>query len=65
MRIWHFKLRNIRRYAAYLGHWMGDGIWLVIRLGQEIMLTNNVTKFADGPLNFFLSNIADNLGNFG
>jgi len=20
MRIWHFKLRNIRRYAAYLGH---------------------------------------------
>ena len=21
MRIWHFKLRNIRRYAAYLGHW--------------------------------------------
>jgi len=22
MRIWHFKLRNIRRYAAYLGHWL-------------------------------------------
>ena len=21
MRIWHFKLRIIRRYAAYLGHW--------------------------------------------
>jgi len=20
MRIWHFKLRNIRRYATYLGH---------------------------------------------
>jgi len=20
MRIWHFELRNIRRYAAYLGH---------------------------------------------
>ena len=27
-------------------HW----IWLVIRLGQEIMLTNNVTKFDDDPL---------------
>ena len=24
MRIWHFKLRNIRRYAAYLGHWTGQ-----------------------------------------
>ena len=22
MRIWHFKLRNIRGYAAYLGHWL-------------------------------------------
>jgi len=22
MRIWHFKLRNIRSYAAYLGHWL-------------------------------------------
>ena len=22
MRIWHFKLRNIRRYAAYLGRWL-------------------------------------------
>ena len=46
---------------------MGDGIWLVIRLGQEIMLTNNVTKFADGPLKKKSSYIADkvNLGNFG
>ena len=26
------------------------GIWLVIKLGQEIMLTNNVTKFDDDPL---------------
>jgi len=26
------------------------GTWLVIRLGQEIMLTNNVTKFDDDPL---------------
>ena len=25
-------------------------IWLVIKLGQEIMLTNNVTKFDDDPL---------------
>jgi len=26
------------------------GIWLVIRLDQEIMLTNNVTMFDDDPL---------------
>ena len=26
------------------------GIWLVIELGQEILPTNNVTKFDDGPL---------------
>ena len=26
------------------------GIWLVIKLGQEIMPTNNVTKFDDYPL---------------
>jgi len=26
------------------------GIWLVIELGQEIMPTNNVTKFNDDPL---------------
>jgi len=26
------------------------GIWLVIKLGQEIMQTNNVTKFDDDPL---------------
>ena len=24
MRIWHFKLRNIRRYAAYLGNCWED-----------------------------------------
>jgi len=29
---------------------MLHGIWLVIKLGQEIMLTNNVTKFNDDPL---------------
>jgi len=50
MRIWHFKLRNIRRYATYLGHWMGDGIWLVIRLGRDILPPNNFTKFDDDPL---------------
>ena len=27
-----------------------DGIWLVIELGQEIMPTNNATKFDDDPL---------------
>ena len=26
------------------------GFWLVIRSGQEIMLTNNVTQFDDDPL---------------
>ena len=29
---------------------MLDGIWLVIRLGQEIMQTNNVIQFDDDPL---------------
>ena len=29
---------------------MLHGIWLVIRSGQEIMLTNNVTQFDDDPL---------------
>ena len=29
---------------------MLHGIWLFIRLAQEIMLTNNVTKFDDDPL---------------
>ena len=29
---------------------MLQGIWLVIILGQESMLTNNVTKFDDDPL---------------
>ena len=27
-----------------------QGIWLVIELGQDIMPTNNFTKFDDGPL---------------
>ena len=27
-------------------------IWLVIELGQEIMPTNNVTKFDDDPLKY-------------
>jgi len=43
------------------------GIWLVNRLGQEIMSTNNVTKFDDDPLKniqvtertqFILANLA-------
>ena len=35
------------------------GIWLVIRLGQEIMLTNYVTKFDDDPLKNIRSYRAD------
>jgi len=29
MRIWHFKLRIIRRYAAYLGHWVRC-LWILL-----------------------------------
>ena len=29
---------------------MLNGIWMVIELGQEIMPTNNITKFDDDPL---------------
>ena len=39
MRIWHFKLRNIRRYAAYLGHWTGVSRWVVCpALGEMLCL---------------------------
>ena len=47
------------------------GIWLGIRLGQEIMPTNNITKFDDDPLTniqvtertrFILANLAIRLG---
>jgi len=31
MRIWHFKLRNIRRYAAYLGHYIVKNDCLAFR----------------------------------
>jgi len=45
-----------------------NGIWLVIELGQEIMPTNNVTKFDDDPMKniwvseqtwFILANLAN------
>mgnify|MGYP007133262484 CR=1 FL=1 len=47
---------------------MLQGIWLVIELGQEIMPTNNITKFDDDPLKniqvkewtrFILANLAN------
>ena len=33
MRIWHFKLRNICRYAAYLGHCLG---WVIPIISYKI-----------------------------
>jgi len=45
-----------------------NGIWLVIKLGQENMPTNNITEFDDDPLNsiqvkertrFILANLAN------
>ena len=46
---------------------MFHGIWLVIRLGHEIMLTHNVTKLDDDPLkNIQVTEQAKfNFGNFG
>ena len=47
---------------------MLHGIWLVIKLGQEIMPTDNITKFNDDPSNniqvtertrFILANLAN------
>ena len=43
-------LLNIRSIVEWWNLLLLHGIWLVIRLGQEIMLTNNVTKFDDDPL---------------
>jgi len=40
MRIWHFKLRNIRRYAAYLGHCVDCTVKMVNYMQLPIQFTN-------------------------
>ena len=48
MRIWHFKLRNIRRYAAYLGHWClaKQSLWMKQKCSYHLFCF----EFCDYPM---------------